>query len=260
MNREWFINVIETIVGPIPASGPRKDRMREELAAHLAASWEEECARGGDGSAAAERALRRLGDVDQLGRELQESVPRLERWLFTPLPGASRLESLDRALRRRDDETALRHAVRVTLGIIAAIAGAEAMLLPVLAAIKGRPQSDWTTTSIWAVGSLAVVAAGGIIFPLICDAMIRALDWERRSRLGVALYAALSGLVVIALGAGFAGIVSLDPRHGALFARFDWFRLLAMALFAPPTMIATAHTTYARRRGRSAWGVPDVPS
>ena len=157
-------------------------------------------------------------------------MPRLERWLFTPLPCTSWLESLDRVLRERDDETPIRHAVRVTLGIIAAIAGAEAILLPVLAALKGRPQSNWTTTSIWAVGSLAVVAAGGIVFPLICDAMIRTLGQERRKRLRVALYAALSGLVVIALGAGFAGFVSLDPRHGAVFARTDWLRLLAMAL------------------------------
>ena len=197
-----------------------------------------------------------LGDIDQLGRDLQESVPRLERWMFSPLPCSAWLDSLDRTLRRKDDESPIRHAVRVTLGIIAVIAGAEAILLPVLAAIKVRPQANWTTTSIWAVGSLALVAAGGILFPLICDAMIRALGWERRSRLGVALYAALSGLVVIALGAGFAGFVSLDPRHGAVFARSDWLRLLAMALFSPPTMIATAHTTYGVGRGRSCMGNP----
>ena len=93
----------------------------------------------------------------------------------------------------RTTSRAIRHAVRVTLGMTAVIVVAEAVVVPVAAAMKGRPRTDWTTTLIWAVGSLAVVAAGGIVFPLICDAMIRALRRERWRRLRLALYAASVG-------------------------------------------------------------------
>ena len=64
--------------------------MREELSAHLAGRFEEERGRLGDDVAAAERAIERLGEVSELTRSLQDSVPWLERVLCTPLPPRAR--------------------------------------------------------------------------------------------------------------------------------------------------------------------------
>jgi hypothetical protein len=86
MSTELFRNHIERAVGPVRAVESRKDRMGEELSAHLAASFEDERARLGDDRAAAERAIQRLGEVSELTRSLQDAVPWLERVLYTPLP------------------------------------------------------------------------------------------------------------------------------------------------------------------------------
>ena len=53
---------IERVVGPVSASESRKDQIREELAAHLEASFAEERGHLGDDREAAEHAIRRLGE------------------------------------------------------------------------------------------------------------------------------------------------------------------------------------------------------
>src|SRR5262249_2826033 len=95
MNQHPFSDYIERVVGPIRACNARKNRVREELAAHLAASWQEERGRGREESEAAELAIRRMGEIGELSRCLQNSVPRLERWLCTPVPPLSWLDALD---------------------------------------------------------------------------------------------------------------------------------------------------------------------
>jgi hypothetical protein len=258
MNPQLFIDGIERAVGPVRASGTRKDRMREELAAHLAASWEEERGRDGNGPAAAERAIRRLGDIDELSRGLQDSVPWVERWLFIPLPFLRWLDVLDCALRRRDPETPFRHAARVTIGMTAVIAALEIIVVPVSTAIQARPRSDWPTMALWAVASLMVSAAGSIGFMLLFEATIRALQGANGIRMRVALCMALSSLFAIGLGLGFILIVSLGGHREALFAWSDWPRLLVVSLFAPPMLAYAARDERARRRGRSGWGIAEI--
>jgi hypothetical protein len=258
MNPTPFTDYIEQVVGPIQAADARKDRMREELAAHLVASWEEERDRGRDVHDAAERAIRRMGDAGELSRGLADSVPRLERWLFMPLRSPVWLDALDRVMSRRKDETSMRHAIRVTTGMTAAIGAAELVVVPVSAALHARPHSDWPTILLWAIASLAVTGAGGIIFTLLGDATIRALQDARPSRMRVACYLVLSSLVAIGLGLGFVLIVSLDPHHGARFARSDGLRLMAGSLFAPPMLAQAARESVARRRRRGSWGIADI--
>jgi hypothetical protein len=142
----------------------------------------------------------------------------------------------------------------------ASIAVAEMILVPVLTAIHARPRSDWPTTLLWAVASLVVTAAGGLVFPLLGEATIRALQGEKKSRLRVALYMALSTLIVIVLGFGFALIVSLGSHQGLLFARSDWVRLVTGSLFAPPMLAYAARDAIARRRSRSGWGIAEIPA
>jgi len=259
MNPQLFIDCIEQAVSLIRASGTRKDRMREELAAHLAASWEEERRRDDDAPAAAQRAIGRLGDLGELSRGLQESVPRLEQWLFTPLPFMRHIDAMDRALgralSRRDPEIPWRHAARVTLRMTSAIAVTEVIVILVTTSIQARPHSPWPTILLWAIASLVVTAAGCIIFPLLSEAMTRALQSPNRSRLREALYLALSSIVVIGLGLGFVLIVSLGNPQDILFSRSDWPRLLVASLFAPPTLGFAARDSIARQRGRSGWGI-----
>ena len=76
---EFMIHV-ERIVRPIQAMDDRKDRMREELLAHLETSFEQERAKQTDDGLARQRAIASLGDPGQLRNELQDSVSRMERF------------------------------------------------------------------------------------------------------------------------------------------------------------------------------------
>src|SRR5262245_65861705 len=115
--KELMVHV-ERAVRPVHATPARKQRMRQELLGHLTAIFDEERARGGDEQQALAQALRRFGNPADLARELQASVPRLERWegqmIGWILPGPG--------------ESKLRHALR-----LAAVAGAfvfGALFLP----------------------------------------------------------------------------------------------------------------------------------
>lgn len=255
MNRSRLVECVDRIVDPVRAGEKRKDRMREELAAHLSASHAEELARLGDDEAAVERAIARLGDPAELTRGLQAVVPLLERWACAPVPWLGLLDALDRVLRRRPDETPLRHAVRVTTGFVVVIAAAELVLLSAVAKLGVRPRSDSTISLVWAVGSLAVVAVGGVVLPLFVGPMMRAMDGPRRSRRRLALLSASSSLVVIALGFGFAAIVWLGGPGAGSFDRTAALRLAVGSLVAPAALIAGAREAILRRRRRDGWEI-----
>jgi hypothetical protein len=91
---------VERAVRPVRAGFARKMRMRQELLAHLTASYEEERARLGDDRAAVAEALRRFGDPKEVGRDLQASVPLPERVLHVPVPGLGRGGAASVAVRR----------------------------------------------------------------------------------------------------------------------------------------------------------------
>src|SRR4051794_10716319 len=99
-----FMVFVERAVRPVQASGRRKDRMREELLAHMTAIYEEEHTRTGDEAAARDQAARRLGEPAELTRELQASVSRNERVAF----------ALERWFGWRAPETGTRWMLRLT--------------------------------------------------------------------------------------------------------------------------------------------------
>lgn len=70
---------VERVVRPIRAGRKRKLQMREELLGHLTAVFEEELAGQTDEAAAVAQAVTRLGEPATLTRELQQSVPWLDR-------------------------------------------------------------------------------------------------------------------------------------------------------------------------------------
>lgn len=92
--------LVERAVRPLRAGPGYKNRVREELLAHLTTIFEEERARLGNDQAALAEAGRRFGDPTSLTRDLQEAVPFREvfwlaliRWLGG-WPGESPARSL----------------------------------------------------------------------------------------------------------------------------------------------------------------------
>lgn len=90
---------VERIVRPIRASVPRKNKMREELLAHLSSAYKEERAAAISDGEALERAKQRLGDPGALRNDLQATVPWYERIGHTRVP--VRLEMVDYGLSRK---------------------------------------------------------------------------------------------------------------------------------------------------------------
>jgi hypothetical protein len=243
-----FRELVERAVGPVWASESRKDRMREELFAHLEASFEEERGHLGDDGAAAERAIQRLGEPAALTRGLQDSVPWLERVLYTRLIPRHRLETWGR---RRRDEALLHYAIRITTWMTTIIAVEDLIFLPIIRT-HGRP-ADWPVAIAWITAQLMLIAAGTFVFPFLWEAMVRALQSGSSQRYRPALVAALSSLVVVALILTFVLIVTVMAPHGQVFRRADWLVVLPMALIAPIAVYLGARDTISWRRRRDGW-------
>ncbi|MCC6698723.1 MAG: hypothetical protein IT365_24070 [Candidatus Hydrogenedentes bacterium] len=105
---------VERIVRPIRASVLRKNKMREELLAHLETAFEEESAVAISDCEALEQATKRLGDPRALREELQASVPWIERVGFSRIP--LRLEPEAYA---SDEPFGWRGSARIATGIVA---------------------------------------------------------------------------------------------------------------------------------------------
>jgi hypothetical protein len=110
-----FMVLVERAVRPVRAEPRRKMRMRQELLAHLTASYEEELARRGDEAAAREAAAQRFGDPAAIARELQATVPAWERLLHAPVPGLGWLD------RGRRDEILPRFGFAAGVAVVAAL-------------------------------------------------------------------------------------------------------------------------------------------
>lgn len=100
---------VERIVRPIRASVKRKNRMREELLAHLIAGYKDERKEMGSDEEAIEQVIERLGAVEAVRRDLETTVPKLESiGCIRILPG------MDAILRneKRSGESTWRYAAR----------------------------------------------------------------------------------------------------------------------------------------------------
>ncbi|WP_020470407.1 hypothetical protein [Zavarzinella formosa] len=67
--------IVERAVRPVRASSSRKQKMREELLAHVSGVYEEESAKPGGDQAALERTALRFGNPAEVTNQLEESVP-----------------------------------------------------------------------------------------------------------------------------------------------------------------------------------------
>jgi hypothetical protein len=180
--------LVERAVRPVRASFARKNRMRQELLAHVSDVFEEEAAREGE-PAALERTAQRFGDLAELTGSLQASVPAsdaLERfadWLWYR-PGEATVWR------------ALRHGVVVALGAV--------LFLGVFGWAIWSRVGGWPPEALVPLaGTVACVFCFGFTLTFLGEGMRRALygsagtSWVRASL--VALASAFLYLPSIAL-------------------------------------------------------------
>jgi hypothetical protein len=107
-------------VQQLPVTSRRRCAIREELLAHLFGAFEEELGRAGGGNhgAALDATVHRFGDCDHLAKELEASVPALERITFLLFGREHRMWRL-----------------LVLLGLLVMLVGTT-MVLPELAMLK----------------------------------------------------------------------------------------------------------------------------
>lgn len=183
---------VERAVRAVPASPARKRRMRQELLAHLTNLVEEEKARGADEQEAIARALQRFGDPTELSRDLQASVPRVERWLGR----------LANGFLRRPGESGLRHGARMaalTAVLLSAWLNVLGNILPLIRVAAGERWSDVR------LGLAEPVVFAGYVFlsVLLCHGVVRELAGRpsAASLLRAAAYgvgAMLAGVALVA--------------------------------------------------------------
>jgi hypothetical protein len=234
---------VERAVRAVHASAARKRRMRQELLAHLTAIFEEERARGGDEQLALAQAVRRFGDPADLTRDLQASVPRLERWLLG-------------LLHRRPGERGLWHALRLAALFAAAVFGAH-LLFPLVQVAAG---DDWSAVRI-GLAPQAVVTGYGFLSVLVGYGLCR----ELADRLGVAslLRAAAYGVVAVLVGvAQIAGgyvtqpdnplwefIILRSPGDPLALSALGWFTGIPLVLALVAALLVRLERAREQRRG-----------
>ena len=187
--------VVERAVMPVRASMARKRKIREELLAHLVSVFEEE-ARHGDEQVALEQTKQRFGDPGELTTQLQQAVPRWDRFA-----------RLGEAGPYWPGETLPRFAGRITIFTLVLVLAFTLIVLPTLLFVGVR-QND-----------LAVIAYTFLVIDVLTIPLTLVSATDRRN---------VSSLVPRAIGPllaagdglwfGFTGIFSRSCLRVVLVA------------------------------------------
>jgi hypothetical protein len=244
---------VERAVRPVVAGEARKDRWREDLYAHLWDIYEDERGRGARGVEAIDRAVLRFGDPAGVRRELQRSVPWLERILFVPLPGLTRMRrSGVRRLTAMREISEFKCAVRAALALLGVMIVVAFVLNPLLGSAL-RPEPDYERVLVLGstIGLLSVLNLFTVM--LLNVAAYFAFRDERvgrPDRARVWAYAVLTGVVVFASGLVF----SILGGGYFVFSWRDVAALAGMAVAVPAlTTLSSLSTAVESRRWRQ-WG------
>jgi hypothetical protein len=256
---------VERVVRPIRASYLRKDRMREELLAHLTRLFDEELTRTGDAQWAMSEAIHRFGDATQLARELQASVPRLERWAFLSVPYSA-------PIRRRKGESPVRYVLRANcLGWALGTVAISLFALVLATIVSLRPhRADQPTASqmfLLLMGTAAIQIVLMICQGLLCEGIRQQLERRaaaatafarRRATWRIVGYSSVSSVV---LGAAFAGLMLLidmfSPIPFITRAQF-WWIILAVVVFGLPLTLLQSWSWKANTRRFENWDSLDL--
>jgi hypothetical protein len=206
--------IVERVVRPVRATMVRKRRMREELLAHVSAVFAQERAKVGDDAAALARTAARFGDAQELSRDLQQSVPWIDRM--------ARLAGPPFWL-RRPGESRGRFAVRqcLQLGIFLSWAGIGGSLLLygllflVSASIRQSllQVRDLALVLTGAgIGLVALILIASVVIFLV-HGMIHALYGPRgRSWPLILLLGGVMSLINVSIPLALFGLGQLDAR------------------------------------------------
>jgi ATP-dependent Clp protease ATP-binding subunit ClpC len=190
---------VERIVRPVRAPIVRRRKMREELLAHLEANYEEELVRAKDAMTATKLAARRLGEAAVLTRELEKSVPFLERFSY----------GMERRFGWRAPETAVRWMLR-SAGQLFVIVAAFSLPLVTMDFIRaGWSHANWLAIrTISACLLLAPVDQFllGVLYFKMRDTLWGVFG-SRQSTPRAWLLGLLFALVVLVSGVGFIRFV-----------------------------------------------------
>jgi hypothetical protein len=221
--KELMIHV-ERVVRPVRALESRKDRMREELLAHLTSIFEEELARQGDRDAAFRESVRRFGEPAALTRELEASAPRQE----------SMGVVLERWLRRRRGEATPRYMLRLT-GVFALYCVMCALMVTIINLLL--PDSDPFSITRWRIGASFLLFTTALTYPeglvyfrmraALCRPAGTSRSWWRAGG-----WALVSGLLVplFWLGGTWAALGSLSVSLELLYLCYPYMPLIPAAL------------------------------
>jgi hypothetical protein len=214
---------VERVVRPLRASGQRKDRLREELLAHLTCIYEEELARCGEAGAARAAAVQRFGAPAELTRALQDTVSFRERKEY----------ALERWLTWQAPEKAARFTLRLALLLLGASTSATLVLVALIVAMEGTggdlPTRVGLGTAFVVVSCIDVFLLGLLYFKIrdrLCGA-----PWAVRSRLQALAWALLFSVIVFVSGLAvpLLGTRALEPTFALL--PFWYLVSLVMPLF-----------------------------
>jgi hypothetical protein len=240
---------VERAVRAVHASPARKRRMRQELLAHLTVLVEEEKARGGDERQALARALQRFGDPADLSRDLQASVPRLERWL-------------SESFFRGPAEGGLRDGAR-----IAALSGAAAFVgLNALPLVRVAAGEEWSHVRI-GLAVQGVIAGYVFLSVLLCHGVFRELVGRlgAASLLRAAAYSAGAMLGGAALVAGsyvaqpenpLWEFILRHPEDPLALSAGAWFACMPLTVALAAVLVARVER--AMGRGLGDWTSPEI--
>jgi hypothetical protein len=259
---------VERVVRPIRASSRRKDRIREELLGHLTRLYDEELLRTDSPEAAAAAALARFGDPRDLSRDLQDSVPRLERWALCELAPRG-------WARRRVGESPARYLIRKNCATLSAGGAAIALLALVLWIVRQfhllpPPRIDSPPIGhaiLFMFGVFALQAVAHVGSSLLCERMRQLMElraaaptaWLKRPLTWrIAGHAiAVSAIVAVALTAGmllFNGLVRIPLLPASLL----WGISLAAAAACLPLTLMQALSWRAATRRFDDWESLDL--
>lgn len=231
--------VVERAVRPVRATLARKRRMREELLAHMVSVFEEEVQRVGDDGAAFQEAKQRFGNPSELSSQLQETVPRTDRF--------SRF--LDEMGGWHAGESVLRQATRLAVFTFVSFVPILVIVPPVLL-VRGRSYAIVPLELFMAVAGVVVF---GVVFAFtlsvhgLHESLFRGTS--ARSLPLAAVSSLLSALVVPLAGLVLSWFATGDVAEGYAHFRFLWWS----AILCPFVLIVLARQMAEEARYKSEW-------
>jgi hypothetical protein len=219
--------LVERAVRPVQAMASRKQRMREELLAHVTAVFEEEEAKPADDRLALERTAERFGNPVELTGRLQESVPASDR----------RLRTLDDFFAGTGTST-LRLAFRYASFTL--LPGALALIAFYF---QGR-MAEWPMVVAWPVMAFVSV----FLVVEMHDALFGAggRSWLKAALIGVAAWLFIPSVT-------FALCLALSGDWRSSLRDMRPFVSLSLALLAPAVLIIASCWFAADARKQQEW-------